>query len=623
MRFSLLLGLSLSAALGAHATPGPYKGCEHKVKESIYSAPRGWIKGSPAPPNQIIELKIALPQSNFHVLKQHLWEVSDPEHARYGVHLSKEETEALMAPHDTSIDAVNEWLASHGFYEEHLIRSSAKDWVTIRVPVSLAEEMLNTTYHVYHHAKSGDSIIRTTSYSLPEILHEHIELIQPTTMFARFKAMKSTLHWAGTSSFASTPVPGTKSAPHRAGSSALLSSSVSGTVTGPAGNQVDASCNITITLSCLRQIYNAVDYNTSATNGNKIGITAYIGEYANIADLEMFYQNQNPAAYGSNFTFLSVNGGINSQVLGDAGMEANLDTQFAFGLTYPTPGTFYSTNGTPPSQPDAMATSAADNEPYSYWLDYVLSQPTLPQAISTSYGDDEQTVPYTFASRICDGFAALGARGVSVIFSSGDGGVGDGDPDPATQECYTNDGRNATAFVPEFPSTCPYVTSVGGTFSVPEQAVFFSGGGFSNYFLRPDYQEVAVQTYLDKLAPGTYEGLYNPYGRGIPDVAAQSHNFLMVFMGELGYVAGTSCSAPTFAAFVSMLNDARIEAKKPTLGFLNPFLYSKGYTALNDITEGNNPGCGTQGFNATTGWDAVTGLGTPNFEKLKELVLAM
>ncbi|KAH7923658.1 subtilisin-like protein [Leucogyrophana mollusca] len=599
MRLSFWLGLSLSVALARAAL---YKGCQHKVKESIHGPPRGWVKQSPAPPNHIIELKIALPQPNFSVLEQHLWEVSDPDHERYGAHLSKEETDALMAPHQDSVDAVNEWLASHGFAAEHLIRSSAKDWITIRVPVSLAEEMLDTTYHVYYHAESGDSIVRTTSYSLPEVLHEHIDLVQPTIMFGRFRGLKSTLHWAGSSSLASSPA--------------------SGTITGPAGNQVDASCNNTITLTCLRQIYNAVGYNTSATNGNKIALTGYLGQYANIADLEMFYQYQNPAAYGTNFTFVSVHGGINNQSMAAAGIEADLDTQFALGLTYPTPGTFYSTYGSPPFIPDAMENSSSDNEPYSYWLDYVLSQPDVPQAISSSYGDDEQTVPYSYATRVCNGFAALGARGVSIMFSSGDGGVGDGDADPATQECYTNDGRNVTAFVPGFPASCPYVTAVGGTVNVPETAVFFSGGGFSNYFPRPAYQGTAVQGFLDKLAPGTYEGLYNPYGRGIPDVSAQAYNFLIVYQGEEGYVAGTSCSSPTFTSFVSMLNDARIDAGLPTLGFLNPFLYSKGLTGLNDITEGNNPGCGTEGFNSTIGWDAVTGLGTPNFETLKELALA-
>ena len=64
-------------------------------------------------------------------------------------------------------------------------------------------------------------------------------------------------------------------------------------------------------------------------------------------------------------------------------------------------------------------------------------------------------MPVSFARRVCSEFAQLGARGVSLMFSSGDGGVGDGDPDPATQECISNDGRNVTRFLPEFPSSCP------------------------------------------------------------------------------------------------------------------------------------------------------------------------
>ena len=49
----------------------------------------------------------------------------------------------------------------------------------------------------------------------------------------------------------------------------------------------------------------------------------------------------------------------------------------------------------------------------------------------------------------------LGARGVTVVFGSGDGGVGDGDADPAPQQCFSNDGRNVTMFIPEFPASCP------------------------------------------------------------------------------------------------------------------------------------------------------------------------
>ena len=58
--------------------------------------------------------------------------------------LSKEEVDELMAPHHESLSIVDEWLASHGFDESQLVRSPAKDWVTIRVPVSVAEDMLDT-----------------------------------------------------------------------------------------------------------------------------------------------------------------------------------------------------------------------------------------------------------------------------------------------------------------------------------------------------------------------------------------------------------------------------------------------------------------------------------------------
>ena len=80
-------------------------------------------------------------------------------------------------------------------------------------------------------------------------------------------------------------------------------------------------------------------------------------------------------------------------------------------------------------------------------------------------------------------------------------------------------------------------------------------------------------------------------------------------------------SHQVFAAVVSLLNDARIAAGLSTLGFLNPWLYAKGLEGLNDIIGGNNPGCGTDGFEAVEGWDPVTGLGTPNFGLLKHLVL--
>jgi tripeptidyl-peptidase-1 len=108
-----------------------------------------------------------------------------------------------------------------------------------------------------------------------------------------------------------------------------------------------------------------------------------------------------------------INGGINNQSL--PGPEAELDTQYAFGIAYPAKATFYSTGGRPPFNPDNFTGTENDNEPYQNWLDYVLAQSasTLPQVISTSYGDDEQSVPASYAQRVCAGFAQLGARGVT------------------------------------------------------------------------------------------------------------------------------------------------------------------------------------------------------------------
>jgi tripeptidyl-peptidase I len=120
---------------------------------------------------------------------------------------------------------------------------------------------------------------------------------------------------------------------------------------------------------------------------------------------------------------LHVEGGCGCDIY--AITQANLDIQYTESISYPTPNIFYSTAGTPPFIPDNV-TPTNTNEPYLYWLNFTLSQTTIPQTISTSYGDDEQTVPQEYATSVCNMFAQLGAMGVSVLFASGDFGVGGG-----------------------------------------------------------------------------------------------------------------------------------------------------------------------------------------------------
>ena len=81
-------------------------------------------------------------------------------------------------------------------------------------------------------------------------------------------------------------------------------------------------------------------------------------------------------------------------------------------------------------------------------------------------------------------------------------------------------------------------------------------------------------------------------------------------------VAGTSCAAPTASGVIALLNDARLAAGKSTLGYLNPWIY-KNMADWNDITKGSNSGCSmSDGWPARKGWDAVSGVGTPNYAKL-------
>ena len=138
----VLLGFSFFATSSVAAAPRDYS-----VKEEV-SSPRGWVRYSRPPSDHNIILQIGLPQPNFHVLEKNLYEVSDPDHERYGQHLSKSEVEALVAPHPESINLVNEWLGTFGVTEDSLVRSPARDWMTLKVPVSLAEKMLDTVSFV-------------------------------------------------------------------------------------------------------------------------------------------------------------------------------------------------------------------------------------------------------------------------------------------------------------------------------------------------------------------------------------------------------------------------------------------------------------------------------------------
>lgn len=192
-------------------------------------------------------------------------------------------------------------------------------------------------------------------------------------------------------------------------------------------------------------------------------------------------------------------------------------------------------------------------------------------------------------------------------------------------------------FSPSFPPTCPYVTAVGAT-QVPtgtdistllasgtqpetaSETVIYSGGGFSNYFTIPSYQADAVSSFLTDYPPGYTSLRYNNTGtsRAYPDVSANGANYVVAIDGGFELVYGTSASSPVFGSIITLINNELVAAGKSPVGFINPTLYAYP-DVLNDITEGTNEGCDTDGFSSAPGWDPVTGLGTPNYTAMLAL----
>ena len=257
--------------------------------------------------------------------------------------------------------------------------------------------------------------------------------------------------------------------------------------------------------------------------------------------------------------------------------------------------------------------------------------------ISTSYGQNEADLTPAYQNRQCNEYMKLGLAGVTFLYSSGDHGVaGNGGQCCTNAKCAGGTMNNGTTgtFNPGFPATCPYITAVGATqikpntfvnASQPEEAcqtVIYSGGGFSNVFPIPDYQKTEVAKYFSAHNPPYTATQYNNSQavRGYPDVSANGANYVVAVDGSLSLVFGTSASAPTFGSIITLINEERVKAGKPTVGFINPTLYANP-GAFNDIVSGGNQGCGTPGFTAVEGWDPVTGLGTPNYEKLLQVFM--
>ncbi len=211
--------------------------------------------------------------------------------------------------------------------------------------------------------------------------------------------------------------------------------------------------------------------------------------------------------------------------------EANLDVQWALAVANNVALTYWSVPG--------------DGDIFLQWIEAVSSTRNPPLIHSLSYGslapEDPKFDVESFNTQLCK----LGLRGLTLFVASGDDGVAN---------FVARQNSSACGFTPSFPATSPYCVSVGATqgpeAGTPEVActsstngLITTGGGFSIYVNRPDWQADVVDNYLKNGPNVPPRSMFSSLGRAYPDVAVVGHNYPVNIAGQMYVESGTSASA--------------------------------------------------------------------------------
>jgi len=318
--------------------------------------------------------------------------------------------------------------------------------------------------------------------------------------------------------------------------------------------------------------------------GQTVAIIELGGGYKT-ADLQTYFENLGITA--PHVVAVAVDGGANTPG-GDADGEVMLDIEVAGSVAPGADIAVYFAPNTDQGFVDAIS-------------DAVHDATRKPSVISISWGAPEDSWTAQSLAAMNSALQDAATLGVTVTAASGDDG--------------STDGEGGALHV-DFPSSSPYALACGGTTlkgsgsKISSETVWnetanqagAGGGGISIKFPLPSYQQAAG-------VPAQPTTKY--LGRGVPDVAGNADpttGYQVRVDGQNVVVGGTSAVAPLWAGLVALLNQ---KLGKPA-GFLNPTLYTLGGTVFHDITVGNNDDGGLGSYSARAGWDACTGLGSPN-----------
>lgn len=326
-----------------------------------------------------------------------------------------------------------------------------------------------------------------------------------------------------------------------------------------------------------------------------------IGAGYTLADLQAFFRKLGKPV--PDITAIGVDGGANipgSDQIGDG--EVTLDIEVAGAIAPKAKIAVYFAPDTDAGFLDVVNTALYDT----------VRKPSI---ISISWGNPEENATEQFLRGLNQVLQDAVALGVTVCCEAGDYGSSD-------QPAQSRDGQPHV----EFPASSPFVLACGGTRLIGSAKTIHSevvwnngdnggagGGGVSNQFPRPAYQNHANIP----LSPRRKKG------RGVPDVAANATDYQIILRGKEIPASGTSAVAPLWAGLIALINQSLTEKGGNTAGFVNSLMYELGSSgAFKDIVEGNNDIDGKLNkYSAGRGWDACTGMGSPDGAKLLHALL--
>ncbi|CAH0493082.1 unnamed protein product [Peronospora farinosa] len=570
---------------------------------SAFSSDR-YVRQSRADPEQIVPLVIGLVPNDFNTLERELYLVSNPSHTQYGQYLAQEQVNHLSRPCDGALEAVRTWVSNFSYENSMGTFSATSNLFKVQIQVKHIERMLETELYNYDVKKtesvassSRRKLIRaSTDVSVPEHLKDVVSFLSTNT--------------------------------HPLGLRAL----------GAATSQVEDKIGSPgTTLEMIRQTY-GIPADLVVTNpANTQCVTSFFNESYKSSDLDVFFTRFLPGDSPPHI----IEKGDRVDPHQWATTEASLDTQYVTGVGRNATTFVWTMNGSNPY--------SSEDEPFVEFAEDVLALENPPLVISISYSDDEEhifDVSAGYARTLDTLLIKMGLRGMTVVIAGGDDGVTglrtEFEKIPFEDTCLQSG--------PQWPSSSPYITTVGATMflsnaqqvakpffrtkeevacSVENGGIITTGGGFSNIYSMPEYQVTAVERYLRTRDIPTTPGFFNASGRAYPDVSVLGSQFIVYINDRLLSASGTSASTPVFGAMVTLWNDMRLNAGKSPLGFINPLLYYLAETqpdAFHDVVVGNigaprgkHDPC-EDSFSAAAGWDAVSGVGTPNFSVISTFI---